>query len=275
MTFTLPVSKGDQEAAEVKRVLQCLCEHNVCLLSCPFYTAVRLIDRMVALGLNRACTNRKKKAASKAQLVEDWRILCGTKVSGHSARRTGALRYIRRGWAIPQVAYLGRWKSSVIYEYAAEALESLPVNVGDTFGAKREVQEWTNNPGKGEHTSKEELENVKNYLLAELERAKADQESALTALDAEVEDLRKRDQRLGNRLPPIVQSVASKVIHYNMDIASCSPPRAWRTMCGWYYHRSDFVFITKVDGLHMCKKCWDLAQSNREKVSEVKAAAAG
>ena len=275
VTFTLPVSKGDQEAAEVKRVLQCLCEQNVCQLSCPFYTAVRLIDRMVALGLNRACTNRKKKAASKAQLVEDWRILYGTKVSGHSARRTGALRYIRRGWAIPQVAYLGRWKSSVIYEYAAEALESLPVNVGDTFGARREVQEMAINPGKGEHTSKEELENVKNYLLAELERAKADQESALTALDAEVEDLRKRDLRLGNRLPPIVQSVASKVIHYNMDIASCSPPRAWRTMCGWYYHRSDFVFITKVDGLHMSKKCWDLAQSNREKVSEVKAAAAG
>ena len=275
VTFTLPVSKGDQEAVEVKRVLQCLCDQNVCRMSCPFYTAVRLIDRMVALGLNRACTNRKKKAASKAQLVEDWRILYGTKVSGHSARRTGALRYIRRGWAIPQVAYLGRWKSAVIYEYAAEALESLPVNVGDTFGPMRETQERTCNPTIGDHTSKEELENVKNYLLAELERAKADQESALSALDAEVEDLRKRDLRLGNRLPPIVQSVASKVVHYNMDIASCSPPRAWRTMCGWYYHRSDFVFITRVDGLHMCKKCWDLAQSNREKVSEAKAAAAG
>ena len=64
---------------------------------------------------------------------------------GHSARRTGALRYIRHGWAIPQVAYLGRWKSAVIYEYVAEALESLPVNanqsfLADLYGTKGDAQ---------------------------------------------------------------------------------------------------------------------------------------
>ena len=262
VTFTLPVSKGDQEALQVKRVLQCLCERNICYMSCPFYTSVRLLDRMRALGLSRACMNKKAKLASKAQLVDDWRLLYGTMVSGHSARRTGALRYIRQGWAIAQVAYLGRWKSSVIYEYAAEALESLPVNVGDTFGAKRELPDTGPQANSFVGVSREEVEGIKNYLLAELEAAKVDQGQALQNLDKEVEELRARDIRLGNKLPPAVQSLPSKVVHYNMDIASCSPPRAWRTVCGWHYHRSDFVFVTKVDGLHLCKKCWDLARGN-------------
>jgi hypothetical protein len=262
VTFTLPVSKGDQEAMQVKRVLQCLCERNICYMSCPFYTSVRLLDRMRALGLNRACMNRKAKLASKAQLVEDWRLLYGTMVSGHSARRTGALRYIRQGWAIAQVAYLGRWKSSVIYEYAAEALESLPVNVGETFGAKKDLLDKGPPTSVFVGVSKDEVERIKNYLLAELEAAKVDQNQALQNLDKEVDELRARDIRLGNKLPPAVQSLPSKVVHYNMDIASCSPPRAWRTVCGWHYHRSDFVFVTKVDGLHPCKKCWDLARGN-------------
>ena len=42
-------------------------------MSCPFYTSVRLLDRMRALGLSRACMNQKAKLASKAQLVDDWR----------------------------------------------------------------------------------------------------------------------------------------------------------------------------------------------------------
>ena len=35
------------------------------------------------------------------------------KATGHSARRSGALHYIREGWDIPQVGYLGRWKSAI------------------------------------------------------------------------------------------------------------------------------------------------------------------
>ena len=153
----------------------------------------------------------------------------------------------------------------MIYDYAAEALESLPVNAGGAFhnmGGSHPVQDSHQLVQGPTH---EELENIKNYLLAELDLAKADQKRATTALDNEVEAMKKRGLANGDRLPPVVQATTSKVVHYNMDIASCSPPQAWRTLCGWHYHRSDFVFITKVDGLHLCKKCWDLAQGNRAK----------
>eukprot|EP00435_Cladocopium_sp_Y103_P049698 s2086_g15.t1 len=257
--LTLPVSKGDQEGLEVKRVLQCVCEQRICDISCPFYVAVRLLDRMVALDLELACVTQKKKPATKAQLVTDWKRLFGESVTGHSARRAGALRLIRRGWSIPRVAHPGRWKSSVIYQYAAEALESLPVNTAPCTPAAP-IQRGP---------TFEELENIKNYLLAELSLAKEDQRKATEMLDAEVEAMKARNTQHGDRLPPVVQAVASKIVHYNMDMASCSPPQVWRTLCGWHYHRSDFVFITKVDGLHLCRKCWDLAQSNRVKVGEM------
>eukprot|EP00435_Cladocopium_sp_Y103_P027474 s2680_g6.t1 len=268
------LSKTDQEGAEIKRVLQCVCDQKICDISCPFYVSMRLVDRMVALGLSRACVTQKWKAASKSQLIDDWKLLFGEKASGHSARRTGALRYIRRGWAIPQVAYLGRWKSSVIYEYAAEALESLPVNMGSAFRNMEGISAGSGAAPAPKGPSYEELEEIKNYLLAELDMAKADQSKATAALDAEVEEMKRRNKQSGDRLPPVVQAMTSKIVHYNMDMASCSPPQAWKTLCGWRYHRSDFVFVTKVDGLHLCKKCWDLAQSSRGRNGEVAAEAA-
>ena len=148
-----------------------------------------------------------------------------------------------------------------------EALE--PVNNGETFANAREGVSRDLNTLPVSGPSKEDVELVKNYLLAGLEAAKADQSKALATLDAEVEAIKARDIRLGNKLPPIVQAIASKIVHYNMDIASCSPPQVWKTLCGWHHHRSDFISVTKASGLNTCKKCWDLAQSNRVRFGEV------
>jgi hypothetical protein len=67
-------------------------------------------------------------AATKAQLVADWKELFGKNSTGHFTRRSGALQYIRGGWSVSQVAFLGRWKINVILEYAKEALQSIPLN---------------------------------------------------------------------------------------------------------------------------------------------------
>lgn len=65
--------------------------------------------------------------ASKGEIVAAWRSLFGKKVTGHSARRSGARQYIRRVWRVPQVAYLGRWDPNVTLQYAEEALATMPV----------------------------------------------------------------------------------------------------------------------------------------------------
>ena len=60
--------------------------------------------------------------ATKAEVVKPWRHLYGMNTTGHSARRSGALQYVRKGSAILEVSFLGSWKSNVILEYAQEAL---------------------------------------------------------------------------------------------------------------------------------------------------------
>lgn len=55
------------------------------------------------------------EGATKAEIVSVWKRLRSRSVTGHSTRRSGALQYIRKGWAISQVGYLGRWKSNELY----------------------------------------------------------------------------------------------------------------------------------------------------------------
>ena len=40
------------------------------------------------------------------------------------------MAYVRKGMGIRDLAYLGRWKSSVVLTYAEEALETTPANRG-------------------------------------------------------------------------------------------------------------------------------------------------
>lgn len=87
---------------------------------------------------------KNKQTPSKYAMVNTWRAYLGEDVSGHSARRTGALKYIREGWSISQVAHLGRWKSSAIVLYAEEALETMPANRTSQTGEKQKEFEENN-----------------------------------------------------------------------------------------------------------------------------------
>ena len=133
------------------------------------------------------------------------------------SRRTGALRYIRHGWATTQVARLGRWKSAVIYVYAAEALESLPVNIKRAFMSDLCGKKDGDQSRCAGASSDRRLDEVRDYLLAEN-----------------------------------CSDIGSRIIHVNWDMTSCIPPPKhggiWRTLCGWHYHKSDYVFSTKDQG---------------------------
>ena len=124
----LRVSKKDAEALGRRRMLQCSCPGE-CEGSkaCPFAISKELLDEMT-IEDTRVAKLAEGDPASKDDIIKAWRNLYGKKVTGHSARRSGALQYIRRGWRAPQVAYLGRWKSNVILQYyAEEALATMPV----------------------------------------------------------------------------------------------------------------------------------------------------
>lgn len=144
VTLTWRVSKTDSQGATISRTLQCVCEDQ-CDLRCP-YSALRVLVNFAKLKNTpekAIATNTKDLRATKAEIVKSWQRLYGKEVRGHSTRRSGALQYIRKGWTVSQVIYLGRWKSSIILEYAQEAFQSMPVNNSNSFKGETEKDKQT------------------------------------------------------------------------------------------------------------------------------------
>ena len=48
-------------------------------------------------------------------------------LTGHSARRSGAMWYARKGMPVHEMDLLGRWKSSAVFRYIEEALQEIPL----------------------------------------------------------------------------------------------------------------------------------------------------
>ena len=67
-------------------------------------------------------------AKSTRNMAQAWKSKLKAEMSGHSARRSGAVMYVRAGLPLQEVAFLGRWQSNVVLTYAEEALEEVPAN---------------------------------------------------------------------------------------------------------------------------------------------------
>ena len=243
-------SKTDQKAGGVSRVLQCVCKDS-CSINCPVRLSDDLkkkVEKRKTEGDHLCALKRSGEKATKAQVVASWSRVWAMKLTGHSARRSGALQYIRHGWQISQAAYLGRWKSGVIYNYAAEALESLPVNKEE----KSFVQNLDNKDTRG--LDKVELGKEALHLL-ELEVAefRRDAEGALKTLKEEVKNL---ETNFGNAMdsPPNVQSVVSTGVHRNVTMVANTPPALWKTWCGWHFRGGNFWFVSPTTEV-TCVKC--------------------
>ena len=259
VTLTWRESKMDQEGATISRTLQCLCSGS-CDISCPYAVLEVLVNQACLQGNEGAALSVSEEGtvATKAQLIADWRDLYGKEISGHSSRRMGALQYIRSGWSVSQVAFLGRWKSNVILEYAKEALQSIPLNADkklfgsvEGFQAPQEVQDTDLRPPV-QHQSNIELI---GKLRAEIDSFKDGSKAKSHELDKKVQALEAKFDGYTKFLPWLVKSTRTQVIHRNNKIFLCSPSFMWKTACGWGYYNSDYEFsneeVTKVT----CQKC--------------------
>ena len=273
VTMVLRRSKTDTEAKGTTRVLQCTC-NDVCGWECPYEATWRLAHgrgektKAQLLENGPLVTSVQGKKVRKCDIVNAWKSLYGEEVSGHSPRRTGALQYIRAGWAISQVAYLGRWKSQVIYEYAREALESIPVNIGTTFESKRTDQcHWEEGslartkPIEEEYGGDQEVwrKEKMGELELELEAVKLDCSGMRKKLTEEVAALEKKADSRKGLLPNLVFSGRAQLLHLNEDIALCSPPYTWKTVCGWRYNGANFTLQNGSRDEITCTKCKNIA----------------
>ena len=261
VTLRWKVSKTDPEAGEVRRTLQCLCHGQSCAWECPFFTTVDLLDKVKKKWGEESKLARTKKGEvpKKNQIVNAWVEVFKRRVTGHSARRSGALHYIREGWDIPQVGYLGRWKSSMILEYAREALETMPAN-----------KPLPNRTSAAAPSTKEVEELVKENQEALVSQVKAYKKDVLRVkeeIENRMKELSEQCKSEGGNLPKLVQSLSGKVVHENVALIASSPPITWRTKCGWFYGRSNFHFVNAMVEV-TCQKC-KAAQSSEVEMMQL------
>ena len=248
-------AKCDQTAGGTMRVLKCLCVGGECEEECPFWVSKDLVRKVLTKvpGASNLCWQKRNlgKKATKCQIVKSWAMAFGMGVTGHSGRRTGALNYIRLGWTIPQVTYLGRWRSGVIYDYAQEALQERPVNLKEDEKEKGDKSiEMGRALVKMQRAHRKEL---MTKLQLEIDEYKRDAGKTLKALEKEVEDLAKNFGS-ATRNPPNVMSIHSKVVHRNVTPVTSTPPLLWRTVCWWYFKEGGFCFVADTTQV-TCTKC--------------------
>ena len=266
VALTLRITKGDQEAKGLKRTLQCSCRGDCnWQRPCP-YKITKATLETVPVETDKLVCGDGEGEVSKDQLISAWRKCFGKSISGHSGRRSGALQYIRKGWQVPQVAYLGRWKSNVILQYAEEALETMPVRpkpqgeggseIGDVNGTKAlAISTMSEQDAK----ALAEVKDTERKLKKEIQFLKATQEK----LDESIVKWEAVSKENHGLLPPTVISRGGTV-HENRRQPIASPVLAWHTRCGWPFGSSAFSFGLDVSKVS-CQKCLLLAQSNEER----------
>ena len=247
-SLTWRTSKTDQAGEGTRRTIRCNCQGH-CDAECPYNVTETLAQKLMqrCSGDTFILIKKAGSRASAGEIIRAWTKVFGMKVSGHSARRTGALNYIRCGWGISQVAYLGRWKSNIILHYASEALQEVPVNTAalPSFSPFAQMEE-----GVSEAEWKQFKESTKEYV----EWLKNNTEKGIADLQAEV-DLLKREVKDSHMLPPKVKSLyAGNAVHLNEQRSTFVPPLLWKTRCGWNFFGKPFTFAQE-DVETTCLKC--------------------
>ena len=151
VSIWLPVSKCDQQGFGVRRTLRC-CGATMCLDWCPWRLANQLVTESKVKGMfGDAWLFRDFRGATttKTGVIKKWKKVYGDRTTGHSPRRSGAMFYVRQGLPIQELVFLGRWKSSVVLQYAEETLQ-------EKSGGHPAVHAWHPDDGGPSDTSSDD-----------------------------------------------------------------------------------------------------------------------
>ena len=172
-------------------------------------------------------------------------------MSGHSARRSGAMMYTRLGIDIQTVGFMGRWRSSAVFRYVEEATKELPLNHRTKLNHSAMSNRW---PAGDSVRPSEELQTEGS---AEAPKdLKAGEEPP--AVDPE--------------LWAVSRSRGKTVIHRVKEASWNLQLNEWKTACGWHFARHNVkVELTKLppESATCCVKC-DRLESMRDDVRKAR-----
>ena len=182
--------------------------------------------------------------ASKASMVNAWEALLYGHARGHSARRSGAMFYVRQGMTIQDLAYLGRWKSNAVLRYAEEALETQPVNLNFSNREEVELLIRQNKRNKGKAVPVEDDEEKIDEVDLTMEETETKHPPPTEAASVEVNPLVKK-QEVDLYVKTTGRS-RTKPVH-KVTLANWQEPTSkWSTACGWKFAAKSnrFMFVT-------------------------------
>ena len=242
VSLNIPKSKMDQEGKGVTRTLGC-CGRQSCTRFCPVLMTKRALGGLK--GAPNSCQlfpSERRTQVTKTQMIKSWRTAVNPNLSGHSARRSGAMMYTREGLAIQEISFLGRWKSSAVFRYMEEAMEPVAVNRREgnpvTVVAAEEVK-MQDGQQKGHTSPADPPERNQFEVYKNADRAKTEENELW-----------------------ILSKARGKAVAHHIGQASWNIPLdEWSTRCGWTFAKRNVkVSITKwkpKDGQE-CKKCLEL-----------------
>ena len=151
--------------------------------------------------------------------------------------------YVRAGVPIPDISYLGRWHSNLVFQYAEEALED------------RAANEKLTEPRAKFRPRPKKVEEVSSGSVPDPPRDPS-------SLPPETSTPSSRPQLLGpaevlTEAPKWVKAHGrSKVIHL-VDRLEKPTSASWKTKCGWAFARASHftLFVSVPAGATRCLKC--------------------
>ena len=256
VSLIIPYSKTDQRGKGVTRTLTCMCWEGTCGRWCAWGLAIRSLaehtDGSGEAPLFKGVLKSGKRGVSKAQMVRGWSRDVTEEITGHSARRSGAMHYTREGLDIATIGFLGRWKSSAVLRYVEEALSEMPANskqqpkgsdgVGERNAPVTDIIHETGN----EATQSVNVE--KNVTVQEkVVKFVKSNEAIIIPADPEEEDMWAVSRHSRGRVAHVVTKAS-----WGLDLDE------WQTHCGWHFAQK-FVKVQLVrkppKNSKVCLKC--------------------
>ena len=281
VSWTLPASKNDSEAAGVTRSHGCCCSSSRSWL-CPFHAAVDQLSLLQARFPDRFrqgvpdeelpfFPTAQGGVVSKSMMVEV--ILCaadllkvdkqtadgGERVSGHSLRVTGAQGLSRAGLDVWAIQLLGRWGSEAVLTY----VRSVPL---------QKSAEWA------QKVMTKALEDKLQEEPAQEGRAitGADPKSCVGMLEMDFsKELKEAREADAVRLTPHASSKfvrSARGAFHKVGLVD-GKTATWTSACGWRFSPSEAsIFVNDLPlDVHykfLCSKCLGAERLARKVVLE-------
>ena len=260
-SFRLPATKKDTEARGVTRTVECWCDLE---LPCVAHYMQHYLTRLRAFGQKKGIDNDalplfpdpEGKALSKYQVNTLIRNVVKkydasiteealNRYSAHTFRITGARWYAKMGIDCTTIALHGRWSSSAVLSYLAEA----PLS---SLRAKMRPSKLLSSSNDQEIRQSQACHEVKNRLRA--------------AEEASAPDPFPDGQQEEPENPGYVWNTMSSIVHIHKP--TDDQTHNWITRCGWKWAGKSHVFSSNdephdvTNNWKKCPKCYHTTKKN-------------